>query len=96
VVDGSRHKVTVAWFDEWPESEAEMTFTDLVDKAEALKHELLETQILMQLEVEDFTGTIKEAIEQGMVRYNFATPSESFNVREMKQQLAKIHGYNRR
>ena len=67
-----------------------MTYEKAMRQYDEAKHAMIEAQCAMEIAVENFTGTLQEAIDKRMVRFNFPASPNSFHVSEMKNQMRKM------
>ena len=53
------------------------------------KQAMEEAQVMMKYIVDNFDGSLQEAVDQGMVKYNFPAPPQSMRTYDMKQNLRR-------
>ena len=64
-----------------------MYFEDAQEQYNKAKRAMIEAQCAMEIAVENFTGSLQDAIDKGMVKYNFPATPNSFRISELKNDM---------
>ena len=67
-----------------------MDFKAAKDQYYEAKQMMEEAQVTMKYIVDNFDGSLQEAIDLGMVKYNFPAPPQSLRTYDMEQSLRRI------